>query len=133
MSDDPMNIERMVAEMNSNMPVNRRTVSDYLENGNLTYKTRSGIVGTFGKEELECLASFCTAIEKMRLRVPVFVSTDTSSETGAWKVEGTVEAGVVSKILGKKLYRDDMLRLHYPDLAELRRRFPELIVVLFLP
>ncbi|MBP6021105.1 MAG: DUF61 family protein [Candidatus Methanomethylophilaceae archaeon] len=133
MSDDPMNIERMIADMNSSMPVNRRTVSDYLENGNLTYKTRSGETGDFGRGELEYIASFCTETEKLRLRIPIFVSTDTSSEAGAWKVEGNVEAEVVSKILGKKTYREGFLRLHYPDLADLRRKLPELAVVLFLP
>lgn len=133
MSDDPMNIEKMIADMNSSMPINRRTLSDYLENGDLTYRTRSGTSGDFSHDELEYLASFCTEVEKLRLRIPVFISTDTSSETGAWKVEGAVEAAVVSKILGRKMYREGFLRLYYPDLAELRKLLPELAVVLFLP
>lgn len=133
MSDDPMNIEGMISEMNRNMPINRRTIMDYLDNGDYTYATRSGEVGTFDRKELEVLAKHCTDGELLRLRVPVFISTDTSSDAGAWKVDGIVEASVISKLLGKRTYREGYLRLYYPDLADLRKILPELAVVLFLP
>ncbi|MDR0887864.1 MAG: DUF61 family protein [Candidatus Methanoplasma sp.] len=133
MSDDPMNVERMIADMNSNMPVNRRSLLDYIDNGNLTYETKSGAVCSFDKEELEFLASKCTEIEKMRLRLPIFVSTDTSYQSGAWKVEGKTEVSVISKVMNKKPYREDFLRLYYPDLKDLRKLLPNLTVTLFLP
>lgn len=133
MSDDPMNVERMISDMNSNMPVNRRTLSDYLDNGDLTYNTRSGVKGTFSRMGLDRLDSICTEAEKMRLRLPIFVSTDILSESGAWKVEGKIEAGVVSKILGKPLYREDYVQLHYPDLVVLKNMMPEMVFILFLP
>ncbi len=133
MSDDSMNVEGIIADMNSNMPINRRSLLDYLENGDLTYATRKGINGTFDRFELDYLAGICNEIEKMRFRLPIFVSTDSSSSNGAWKVEGIIEAGVVARILGKKLYREDYVRLHYPDLVELRKLLPNLVIILFLP
>ncbi|UAL08012.1 MAG: DUF61 family protein [Candidatus Methanogranum gryphiswaldense] len=130
---DPIDVERIVSEMNNNMPINRRTLLDYLENGDYTYQTRSGIKGTFGPVELEYLSSICTEIEKMRLRLPIFIGTDVISETGAWKVEGKIESSVVSKMLGKNRHCEDYIQLCYPDLLEVRRLLPELAVVIFLP
>jgi uncharacterized protein (UPF0216 family) len=115
------------------MPVSRRTLLEYLESGEATYETKDGQKCAVEREELELLASKCTEIEKMRLRIPIFVSTDTSSETGSWKVEGRTEVAVVAKLLNKKTYRDDFLRLHYPDIQDLRRTLPSVIVMLFLP
>jgi len=133
MVEDPMNLEHMLFEINSNMPVNRRTLLDYLENGDYTYHTRSGAIGTFDPKELEFLSSICNEVEKMRLRLPIMIGTDTISERGAWKVEGKIEASVISKMLGKVLHCDDYIQLCYPDLLETRRLLPELAVVIFLP
>ena len=133
MSDDPMNMERMISDLNSNMPVNRRPLSDYADNGDLTYRTKSGTVCSFDGAELEFIASKCTEAERMRLRLPVFVSTDTSYSGGAWKVEGVTEVSVISKVLGKRPYREDFLRFYYPDLKNLRKMLPNLTFALFLP
>lgn len=128
-----MNIERIISDMNSNMPINRRSLSDYEDNGDLTYSTKNGSVCSFDAAELAFLASKCTEIEKMRLRLPVFVSTDTSYQGGAWKIDGKTEVSVISKILNKRPYREDILRLYYPDLKDLRKLLPNLTVALFLP
>lgn len=126
-------IEHMFSEMNCNMPISRRTLQDYLENGNYTYQTKGGVVGTFDSAEAVFLSSVCTEVEKTRLRLPIFVSTDSSSEDGSWKVEGKIEALVVARILRKRMYCEDFIRLCYSDLVELRKTLPEVVVVLFLP
>ena len=128
-----MDIEYVIRDMNKHIPVSRRTLLEYLESGDDTYETKDGQKCTIDRKELEFLAGKCTEIEKMRLRVPILVSTDISYEGGAWKVEGRTEAAVVSKLLNKRLYKDDFLRLYYPDLKEFRKMLPSLIVVLFLP
>ncbi|MFA6952362.1 MAG: DUF61 family protein [Candidatus Methanomethylophilaceae archaeon] len=133
MVDDPRNIEGILAEINSNMPVNRRTLLDYLENGDYTYRTRSGVTGSFGPEGIEYLDSICTEAEKMTLRLPIFISTDVMSESGAWKVDGRTKAKVIAKILGKTMHRDDQIQIYYPDLVELKKKIPDLTVILFLP
>lgn len=128
-----MDIENIVRDMNRHIPVSRRTLLEYLESGYDEYETKDGQKCSVDRADIELLAGKCTEIEKMRLRVPILVSTDTSSETGAWKVEGRTEAAVVSRLLNKRLYRDDFLRLYHPDLKDLRRMLPSLVVVLFVP
>lgn len=61
------------------------------------------------------------------------INTDLSGEYGAWKIEGETEASVLSKITGKRIFKKDFLRFYHPDLADLRRRFPTAIIVLFAP
>ena len=128
-----MDIENVIRDMNRHAPVSRRTILEYLESGYDTYETKDGQKVSVDRKELELLAGNCTEIEKMRLRIPMIVSTDTSSENGAWKVEGRTEAAVVSRLLNKRLYRDDFLRLYHPDLRDLRKMLPSLVVVLFVP
>jgi len=114
------------------MPVLRRTLLEHIDSGDLTYRTREGFTCSFDKDEIEILSETCTEIEKMRLRLPIFVSTDISSD-GAWKVDGITETVVVSKLLGKKSLRDDMLRIYHADLKELRKKIPNAVIVLYLP
>jgi len=123
----------MIRDMNRHIPVSRRTLLEYLESGEDSYETKDGQRCSVDRKDLELLASKCTEIEKMRLRVPILIGTDTSYEGGAWKVEGKTEVAVVSKVLGKKAHREDFLRLYYPDLKDLRNAIPSLVVVVFLP
>jgi uncharacterized protein (UPF0216 family) len=123
----------MIRDMNRHMPVSRRTLLEYLESGEDTFDTKDGQKCSIDRKDIESLAEKCTELEKMRLRIPIFVSTDSSSESGAWKVEGKTEAAVVARLLNKRLYKDDFLRLYHPDLKDLRKMIPTLVVTLFLP
>jgi len=122
----------MISDMNRHIPVSRRTLLEHIESGDFTYRARNGHVCSFDKEELETIAGSCTEIEKMRLRLPIFVSTDISSE-GAWKVDGMTETAVVSKLLGRKPLREDMLRIYHADLKELRKKISNAVIILYLP
>jgi uncharacterized protein (UPF0216 family) len=126
-------VEHILGDINNHTPVSRKTLLECLESKDAVYETKDGHGCAIDRNDLEFLAGKCTEIEKMRLRVPILVSTDTSYEGGAWKVEGKTEAAVVSKLLNKRLYKDDFLRLYHPDLKELRKMLPSLIVVVFLP
>ena len=128
-----MDIENVIRGMNMHIPVSRKTLLEHLESGEDTYETKDGHKCSVDRKDLETLAGKCTEIEKMRLRIPIFVSTDTSCEGSVWKVEGKTETAVVSKLLSKKAYKEDYLRLYNPDLKDLRKMLPSLIVVLFLP
>jgi len=128
-----MDIEGVIRDMNRHIPVSRRSLLEYLESGDDSYETKDGERCSIDRADLELLAGKCTEIEKMRLRIPIFVSTDTSCEGGAWKVEGRTEAAVVARLLGKRLYKEDFLRLYHPDIRDLRGMVPSLVAVLFLP
>ena len=131
--DDPRDITRMIAGLNSNIPVNRRTLMDYLENGNLTYATKSGEVIDFPREGLDFLDSVTDDQEKLTLRLPIFISTDVEAERPCWKVDGITETSVVSKILNRRVHSDNRLPIYYPDIVKLKKLIPELVFTLFLP
>jgi len=118
--------------MNKHLPSSRRTLLEYIDSGDLTYQTKDGLVYRIEKEEIDVLSNICTEIEKMRLKLPIFVSTDTSSEN-AWKVDGVIETSVVSKILERRPFREDMMRFYHPDLKKLRSMLPNAVTVLYLP
>jgi len=71
--------------------------------------------------------------EIKRLRIPMYISTDTSYPGGAWKVEGVIEVKVISGIIERKPDRPDMLRLFHPHIREVRRKLPDSTTVLYLP
>ncbi|HKM14051.1 MAG TPA: DUF61 family protein [Candidatus Methanomethylophilaceae archaeon] len=131
--DDTRYIQSILGDINSNIPISRRTLSDYIQNGDLTYKTRSGEEFMMESSEIDVLADLCSNVEKIRLRLPIIVTTDISGDHGAWKVDGTVETSVMSKILGKSPFKDDILRFYNPHLADLRRKFPTIVVLAFIP
>ncbi|MCH3977522.1 MAG: DUF61 family protein [Candidatus Methanomethylophilus sp.] len=131
--DDPRNIKAMLAGMNSELPVRRRTLMDYIENGGDTFETRSGEKASFSRAGIDYLSSICTDQEKILLKLPLFVSTDTTSEEGGWKIDGTVETAVVARILGRRVHSEDRIRLYYPDLMRLKKCIPGLIFTVFTP
>lgn len=131
--DDPRDVGAMIARMNRNVPVQRRSLIDYLENGGDTFATRDGTECSFDRASIETLAAYCSDQEKFTLRLPLFVATDSSSENGNWKIEGTTEVAVVARILGRIPHRPDYLTLYYPDLVELKKQLPGLIFTLFQP
>jgi len=131
--DDPRNIEAMIAGMNSNMPVCRRTLSDYEQNGDYTFKTRSGEICSFERTGVDYLCAACTEQEKLLLKLPIFISTDPSSESGCWKVDGRTEVAVMSRVLNRRVHSEDRMPVYYPDMIELKKVLPGLIFTLFLP
>jgi uncharacterized protein (UPF0216 family) len=131
--DDPRDVTKMIAGLNSNMPVNRRTLMDYIENGDFTYRTKEGDVISFPQEGIDRLAAVTDDQEKLTLRLPVFVSTDVQGERPCWKVDGITETAVISKLLGRRVHSDNRLPIYYPDLVKMRQLIPELVFTLFLP
>jgi len=132
MFDGPMNIENIMGNMNSNMPVVRRSLLDYIDNGDLTYKTRGGVTCSMEQSEIDLLSDNCTECDKTKLKLPIFVATDTSGSDGLWKVEGITESHVIAKILNRTQFKEDLVRFYNPDLAELRKVLPNSVVILFI-
>ena len=131
--DDPRDVTRMLAHMNSNVPVKRRSLIDYIDNGGYTYETKGGDICSFGREGIDYLENICTEQEKLTLKLPIFVSTDPSSEAGGWRVDGRTEVAVVARMLGKRVHSEDRMSLYYPDLFQLKKLIPDLVYTLFMP
>ena len=124
--------ENMIRSINMHVPATRRSLLECLE-GNRTYRTRDGAECEMDPEEIEFLSSQCTEIEKMQLRLPIFVSTDISGDMPAWKVDGKVESKIVARILGRTQFREDSVRFYHPDYQRLVRKLPTTVTVLYLP
>lgn len=130
---DVFDVSKMIGSINEHVPVTRRSITEILETGENTYKAKNGEIFEMDAEEIVRLAEYCTEMEKMRIRLPIFVSTDTSGDGMAWKVDGAAESKVVAKILDKPQYRSDSVRFYHPDYRSLLCLFPTTFIVLFLP
>ncbi len=130
---DGFDINKMITSMNDHIPTSRRTLLDLLDSDGTSYKTRNGNICDIDRKEIEYLSSICTELEKMRLNLPIFVTTDTSGEGMAWKVDGVVESKVIAKILNKPQFREDSVRFYHPDYVKLLHTLPTSTVVLYLP
>ena len=120
----------IMRELNTNLAASKRPITEMID-GERTYKMRDGSEIEVPEEQVRRIWDVCDDPERVALRLPIYVSTDTSGETGAWKVEGRVEAAVVAKLLGKRIHREGYLRLYYPDLGELKRLIPDCYIVVF--
>ena len=133
MIGDSLHLDKALMQMNSSVPVSRRSLLDYEENGEWFFTTRDGVRCEISEEEIGYHCSICTEIEKMRLKLPILISTDCSGDITSWKVEGRTETAVTARILGKNVLTEDHLRFYNPDLKRLRTRLPTCTAVTFLP
>ena len=133
MEDDPRDVTKMLAGMNSSAPAAKIPLLDLADSDNPSFRTRGGSIIDIDRSEIDLLMSVCTETEKIRLRLPITMMTDTSGEISAWKIDGKTEAEVISRILGKPLLREDSVRIFYPDYQILREKLPTSIVTMYLP
>lgn len=130
---DTKYVESIMKGMNTSIPVTKRTLIDYAEGDDLSYRTRTGETIQIERSEIELLMDVCTESEKIRLKLPILLSTDTSGEGTAWKVDGTVESKVIARLLDKPQFRDDSVKLYNPDYKNLRKMLPNAVVTVFIP
>ena len=123
----------IMRDLNSNLAVSKRTLSEMMDSDDRTYRTRDGSTVEIPAEQLRILWDACDDSQRISLRLPIYVSTDITGETSAWKVDGRVEAPVVAAILGKRVYKEGYLRLYHPDLSDLRRKIPDCVMIGFTP
>jgi len=132
MFDGSMNTEKIMGNMNFNVPVAKRSLLDYIDNGNLIYETRGGVTCSIEQSEIDLLSENCTECDKMKLKLPVSIVTDVSGPDGVWRVDGITESHVIAKILGRTQFKEDSVRFYNPDLAKLRKMLPNSVVILFI-
>ena len=133
MEDDPRDINRMIAGLNSTVPAVKVPLLDLAESDSPEFRTRNGSLVDIDRSEIDLLMSVCNEMEKIRLKLPITMVTDTSGEMSTWRIDGKVEASVISRILGKPLLREDSIRIYYPDYQILRDKLPSSIVTLYMP
>ncbi len=125
--------ESILRSLNQHMPRKRVLLTDLIDSERPHYIAKDGRDVAIPRSELEALLEYCDDIERIRLRLPIYVSTDSTSSGPVWKVDGLLEAAVTSRILGKERSRDDLLLFYHPHLRELRRKFPSCFNILYTP
>ena len=133
MEDDPRDVTKMIAGMNSSIPAAKIPLLDLAESDDPSFRTRGGSVIEIDRQEIDLLMEVCTEMEKICLRLPITMVTDTSGEMSIWRIDGAVEAKVIARILEKPMLREDSIRIYYPDYQILREKLPTSIVTLYLP
>ena len=128
-----VDVEHLLSDINEHAPVQRRSLAEYLDSKDLTYRTRSGHTCEITKDEIQKLNAVCEERYKLTLRLPLIVTTETSSSQPAWKAEGKAEVAVISKLLSKTPARDDLIIFYHPHLRELQKMLPNCVAVLFVP
>ncbi|MDR2866761.1 MAG: DUF61 family protein [Methanomassiliicoccaceae archaeon] len=128
-----MEVEHLLSGINDHAPVGRRNIIDHMDSKDYTYRTRAGHVCEMTRDEVSMIYNACTERDKLTLRLPIIVMTDTSYEQPVWKVEGRAEVSVISKLLGKRPLRDDLIHLYHPHLKELHKMLPNSAVTVFVP
>lgn len=126
-------ITSVMRELNSNTAVSKPLLSELMDGDVGGYRTRDGSFVEIPRDQLEVLWDACDPSQRLRLRLPIYVTTDIDGDAPSWKVEGVAEADVVAKILGKKVYRDGYLRLYHSDLRDLKGRIGDALMVVFTP
>ena len=132
-SEELKDIGRIIAGMNSSAPTSRTPILDLAERERPSFRSKDGSVIEIDRAEIDLLLSHCTEMDKIRLRLPITMVTDTSGERSAWRIDGATEAKVIASILGKVLLREDSIRIYYPDYSILREKLPTSIVILYIP
>ena len=124
-------VEAMMSDLNRSLVGQKPSLESMHEGDVRSYVTRDGAEVIVPKEQVDYLWDVCDDSERIRLRLPIYVRTDVTGTMGAWRVDGKIEAGIVARILGKPMFRDDSVRLYNPDLKELRKKIPDCIMILF--
>ena len=125
-------VASIMQDLNSNLAAGKKPLTAMVD-GDRTYSIRDGSTIDVSPEQLQTIWDVCDDSERIRLRLPIYIGTDVSGETSAWKVEGEVEAAVIAKLLGKKIHRDGYLRLYHPDLKQLKTMIPDCFLMVFTP
>ena len=74
----------VMSDLNSNLAVGKRTLEQMMDSKDFSYKTKSGSTVSIPAEQMEYIWELCDESEKIRLRLPIFVSTDISPFPAIW-------------------------------------------------
>jgi len=117
-------MQRLFSNMNQHVPVKRRSLQQLLLDSDPSYIGKDGRTYRIDRKELDILAELLDPDERSRLKIPILMMTDTSYGDGYWKVIGTLEVKVLSKMINRTPEKEDEMRVFYPYLKEIRNKLP---------
>lgn len=117
-------MQRLFTNMNQHVPVKRRSLQQLLLDQDPSYIGKDGRTYRVDRQELKALSNLIDPEDHGRLKLPILIMTDTSYGDGYWKVIGTLEVKVLSRLIGRQPEREDEMRIFYPYLKEIRDKLP---------
>jgi len=126
-------MRKLLATMNQHLPAQRRPLTELLLDQDPHYVGKDGHRYRLDRRELEYIASLLDPYDRARLRLPILIMTDTTYDSGGWRVAGKVEAKLISKVLGREMDNDEEVRFFFPHLHELRKKLSTSTTVMFMP
>jgi len=117
-------MQRLFTNMNQHVPVKRRSLQQLLQESDPSYVGKDGRTYRIDRQELEFLSTLVDDEDRSRLKLPILIMTDTSYGDGYWKVIGTLEVKVLSKMINRTPEKDDEMRVFYPYLKDIRSKLP---------
>jgi len=130
---DEFGVEKLMQAMNRHVPVRRAPLTQLMDEEEPGYMGKDGTFYNLKRDELERIAAILDERERGKLRLPIYITTDTSYPGGAWKVSGRVEVRVISQLLSREPEKDDEMRLFHPHVSDLRNILPTTTTVLYIP
>jgi uncharacterized protein len=126
-------MEGLIRNMNEHIPPKRRTLANMLSEDDPSYEGKDGRRYMVSRDELRILASNADPWDLDRIKIPLLLMTDTSYGPGYWKIIGKAETTLVSRLIEREPEKVDEILIFYPQLNELRRRFPTTTNAMYMP
>ncbi len=117
---------KFIQTLNRHLPAKRKTLKELLLEDRPGVKNQDGTTHSFDKKELEKLSSFIPEREYGALRLPLYLEMSSSLERGNIKISGRLECRIINMILDipeKNREIKDIMIIHYPHLAKIRKEF----------
>ncbi|QLH75423.1 MAG: DUF61 family protein [Methanomassiliicoccales archaeon] len=130
---DEKTLEKMFKSMNVHVPAVRPSLEEMLSMEEPSYSDKSGRTYKVDKKELLELAELVDIWDRGKLKIPILLMTDTNYEQSCWKVIGKTETALMSKLLSREPEKENEILIFYPQMVEIRRRFPTSTNVMYMP
>ncbi|MEN3035353.1 MAG: DUF61 family protein [Candidatus Methanosuratincola sp.] len=130
-STDKLLWEVELRNLNESLPMERRPLSDLLNESKPAYKNLAGETVYFNREELDELAKALPKASSNLVRLPIVIVRESSLKKGTYLIDGNEgEVEAVNRLLDRPPYNNKCL--FRPEVLELIRRFPTIIVFGFI-
>jgi uncharacterized protein (UPF0216 family) len=126
-------MEGLIRNMNEHIPPKRKSLASMLDEDNPFYLGKDGKRYKVSKDELRQLAACADPWDLDRIKIPILLMTDTSYGNGYWKVIGKAETRLISRLINREPEKEDEILIFYPQLNDLRRRFPTTTNAMYMP